>query len=270
MTRFRAALASLLLLSLSACGSSGDGSNTQPIEVLYYVSGGPNLTFEFVDAADPACGSTGTGIQGFNLDHQFGDRVFRTPYLFVLENARQPIRAVIRNTSLLPIEVDMFLGAVQVVSGGDTGLIQPGTCATIESAPFGTTVPDVRGPQLQVDVCSPLVLADPEDPTSAMPDLTLPCADSTLDANIGFFATTGDIAASVLTNCILQPFLDACRSPATFFWERPKDVYAAVMTVNSGQNPEGQPRARLRSELFINGTREDVSIGGETIVEKDF
>lgn len=262
--RSSASLLSALLLTAAACGTSGDGAEARPIEVLYFVSGGPNLTFEFVAAPDASCGSTGTGIQGLNLDHQFGDRVFLTPHLFVLENARQPIRAVIRNTSPVPIEVDMYLGVAQVVGGGDGGLIQPGACATIESAAFGTTVPDVRGPQVQVEVCSP------RNPLTGEQDLSIGCLDNTLDASIGFFATTGDIVASTLTNCLLPPFQEACRTPATFFWERPQDVYAAVATVNPGQSPEGQPKARVRSELYINGTRMDFSSGSEAIVEHDF
>lgn len=256
-------LLAALLLTAAACGTSGDGSEARPIEVLYFVSGGPNLTFEFVAAPDASCGSAGTGIQGFNLDHQFGDRVFQTPHLFVLENARQPIRAVIRNTSTLPIEVDMYLGIIQVVGGGDAGLIQPGACRTIQSAPL-TTTPEVRGPQVQVEVCSP------RNPQTGQQDLSLGCLDNTLDASIGFFATTGDIVASTLTNCLLPPFQEACRTPATFFWERPQDVYAAVATVNPGQSPEGQPKARVRSELYIDGDRMDFSSGTETIVEHDF
>lgn len=262
--RSPALLLTALLLTAAACGTSGDGSEARPIEILYYVSGGPNLTFEFVDTADDVhCGSTGTGIQGLNLDHQFGARVFRTPHLFVLENARQPVRAVIRNTSPAPISVDMFLGFVQVVGGDDAGRIPAGGCATIESDDFGSTDPKPRGPQVQVDVCSP------RNPDGEQ-DLSVGCLASTLDANIAFFATTGDIVASTLTNCILPPFLDACRTPATFFWERPQDVYAAVMTVNRGQSPEGQPKARIRSELYINQVRTDFSSGGETVVEHDF
>ncbi len=300
--RWSASLLSALLLTAAACGTSGDGAEARPIEVLYFVSGGPNLTFEFVAAPDANCDSDGTGIQGFNLDHQFGDRVFQTPHLFVLENARQPIRAVIRNTSELPIAVDMFLGIVQVVGGGDAGLIKPGACATIQSAPPATTpcksAPgrfpcDVRGPQVQVEVCSPRTPTGeqdlsigcgaegkcsfstedtcttdsncPEGETCKHPHPPLP-----LDASIGFFATTGDIVASTLTRCQLPPFQEDCRTPATFFWERPQDVYAAVATVNPGQSPEGQPKARVRSELYIDGDRMDFSSGTETIVEHDF
>jgi hypothetical protein len=154
----------------------------------------------------------------------------------------------------------MYLGIVQVVGS----LIQPGACATIESASFGATAPDVRGPQVQVEVCSP------RDPQTGQQDLSIGCLDNTLDASIGFFATTGDIVASTITNCLLPPFQEACRTPATFFWERPQDVYAAVATVNSGQSPEGQPKARIRSELYINDDRMDLSSGSETIVEHDF
>jgi hypothetical protein len=116
-------LVTALALASLGCGTSGS-SEARPIEVLYYVSGGPGLDFEFVSAADPVCGSTGVGIQSPNSDHQFGERIFTTPHLFVLENAHQPVRAVIRNLSPDPIQVDMFLGQTQAV-GGDHGRVPP-------------------------------------------------------------------------------------------------------------------------------------------------
>jgi hypothetical protein len=138
-----AGLVTALALAALGCGTSGP-SEARPIEVLYYVSGGPGLNFELVSAADPACGSGGTGIQSPNSDHQFGDRIFSTPHLFVLENARQPVRAVIRNLSSTPIQVDMFLGQTQAVGGSD-GLIEPGECRTIASGSQRFTI-QVIGP----------------------------------------------------------------------------------------------------------------------------
>lgn len=252
-------IAALLVAAALAagCGTSG-GNELEPIEVLYYVSGGPGLQFEFASTANPgACGSSGTGIQSANASHQFGDRIFQTPHLFVLENNRQPVRAVIRNLSAIPIQVDLFLGFTQVV-GGSEGLIQPGQCRTIASDDTSSLDPNPRGPEIRVEVCSPTT------------GVSTPCLDSTTDRSIAFFATTGDLRASVFTNCILTPILDACRTPATFFWERPEDQYDAVVSVNPGQNPDGEPRAQLRLELFVNDVRRDFEGGTEPIVEVEF
>lgn len=257
MMRPSRALPVVLFLGALGCGSSDSGSEARPIELLYYVSGGPGLEFAFASTADAAdCGSTGTGIQARNADHQFGNRVFQTPHLFVLENARQPVRAVIRNLSTVPIQVDLYVGFEQQVGGPD-GAIAPGECRTIESASTAGLVPAPRGPETRVEVCSP------------QNGGATPCAESPGDRNIGFFATTGDLVASTITNCILTPFLDACRSPATFFWENPQDRYNAVMTVNPGQNPGGETRAVVRAELYVNGQLRDHDSGSEAIVGFD-
>lgn len=260
MISIRCATLLALTVWIAGCGNTnnaGTPTTEQPVEVLYYVSGGPQLQFEFASTADPACGSSGTGIQSPNADHQFGDRTFQTPHLFVLENSRQPVRAAIRNLASIPIQVDLFVGLTQVV-GGNEGVIQPGQCRTIASGNASGLDPNQRGPNIQVEVCSPTT------------GVNTPCLDSTADRNIAFFATTGDLRASVFTNCILSPILDACRSPATFFWERPKDQYDAVAMVNPGQNPEGQPPAQLRLELFVNGEQQDFEGGTEPIVGIQF
>lgn len=248
----------LLLLALAAttlsCGTSG-GSEARPIEILYYVSGGPSLNFAFADTPDAlGCGSIGTGIQSPNSDHQFGDRVFQTPHLFVLENAHQPVRAVIRNLSEQPIQVDLFLGFTQQV-GGDAGLIAPGECRTIASGPGAFQIKQL-GPEIRTEVCSPTA------------GLDVPCVDQPPppDRAIAFFGSTGDLVATNITNCSLNPFLDACRTPATFFWQNAQDQFDAVMSVNSGQNPPGQPKATIRAELYLNGNLQQRATGTEPIV----
>ncbi|MGD9764683.1 MAG: hypothetical protein AB7V27_13295 [Candidatus Binatia bacterium] len=250
------ALLALTPLALAGCGTSGD-SQFQPIETIYYVSGGPNLQFELVSDEDPSCGSDGTGIQSPNADHQFDGRIFQTPHLFVLENTRQPVRAVIRNLSTLPIQVDMFLGFTQTV-GGSAGMIPPGQCRTIASGSTSSLNPVARGPEVRTEVCAPTE------------GLNTSCLDSASDRSLAFFATTGDLVASVFTNCILAPILDACRTPATFFWERPQDSYAAVVQVNPGQNPDGQPPAQVRLELYVNDVLREFQGGVEPIVREDF
>lgn len=247
-------LVTALALASLSCGTSG-GSEARPIEILYYVSGGPNLPFVFADTPDLAgCGSPGTGIQSPNSDHQFGDRVFQTPHLFVLENAHQPVRAVIRNISNQPIQVDMYLGFTQQV-GGDKGVIQPGACRAIASAPGNFSI-NQRGPEIRTEVCSPTA------------GLGTSCLDQPppTDRNIAFFGSTGDLVATNITNCSLNPFLDACRTPATFFWQNAQDQFDAVMSVNSGQNPDGQPKATLRTELYVNGNLRQSATGTEPIV----
>ena len=253
----RYALPSLLIALAAAslsCGTSG-GSEARPIEILYYVSGGPNLDFAFADTPDAlGCGSTGTGIQSPNTDHQFGDRVFQTPHLFVLENVHQPIRAVIRNLSAQPIQVDLYLGFTQQV-GGDNGLIQPGECRTIASARQNFSIKQL-GAEIRTEVCSPVE------------GLSTSCLDQPppADRSIAFFGSTGDLVASNITNCVLNPFLDACRTPATFFWQNPQDQFDAVMSVNSGQNAPGQPKATVRTELYVNGNLHESATGTEPIV----
>jgi hypothetical protein len=254
--RCPAAVVTALTLLALGCGTSGD-SEARPIEVLYYVSGGTGLPFEFVSTADPACGSSGTGIQSPNSDHQFGERDFSTPHLFVLENARQPVRAVVRNLSPVPIQVDLYLGLTQAVGGSD-GLIAPGECRTIASGPqnFGITV---TGPQMRTEVCAPADGLNVSCVTQPPPD----------DRFIAFFGSTGDLVASNITNCLLSPFLDACRTPATFFWQNPQDQFNAVMSVNPGQNPDGQPKAALRTELYVNDTLHESATGTEPILGYD-
>lgn len=239
------------------CGSSG--SEARPIEVLYYVSGGSGLSFAFADTPDEAgCGSPGTGIQSPNSDHQFGDRIFQTPHLFVLENARQPVRAVIRNLSDQVVHVDMYLGFTQAVGSGtpdDAGYIAPGECHTIASGSQNFSI-NQPGPEIRTEVCSPvegLGVSCLEQPPPA-------------DRFIAFFGSTGDLVASNITNCLLNPFLDACRTPATFFWQNPQDQFDAVMSVNAGQNPSGQPKATLRTELYVNGNLRESASGTEPIV----
>ena len=63
-----------------------------------YVSGAAGTTSSSPRPADVAdCKSNGSGIESPNASHQFGDRTFSPPHLFVMENLLQPMRAVIRN-----------------------------------------------------------------------------------------------------------------------------------------------------------------------------
>lgn len=271
-------LASATLI-VAGCGTSGTPL-TRPIEVLYYVSGGTDLEFEFFETGDPYdCGTNTEGIQSPNANHQFGNRVFLTPHLFVLENVRQPVRAAIFNRDTQPIRVDLYFGTNPQQSNVT---INPGECRTVSQPgvfPVATPLigptptalafppPNARGPEVRVEVCSP----QPTPPIG----LTTPCVNPTTgdlppaDRNIAYFATIGDIVASNITNCVLPPILDACRSPATFFFENPQDQVDAVFSVNPGQNPGGQPTAEVRAEMYVDGTRIDSSAGVDPVVSAD-
>lgn len=230
------------LAFLVGCGSSGTNP-TRPVETSLYVSGVSGLgMFEFASADNPCPGQAGTGIQAPNADHQFGDRVFQTPHLFVMENTLQPVRSVIHNVGDTDITANLFLGTQQ-----QTGnvVIQPGECATVSD---GTLVnPQQEGPHIQIEVCS---LPLPEGTTSCVHP---PVPPDEADRHLAFVASLGDIANTNVTSCLLSGLLTTCQSPATFFLQEPQEVVAVAMTVTSGQNPGGQPPAQIRVELYKNG-----------------
>jgi hypothetical protein len=112
---------------------------------------------------------------------------------------------------------------------------------------------------MRTEVCSPTEGLSVSCVTQPPPD----------DRFIAFLGSTGDLVASNITNCLLNPFLDACRTPATFFWQNPQDQFNAVMSVNAGQNPEGQPKATLRSELYVDDDLHQSATGTEPILGYD-
>lgn len=253
----RAAL--LLALTLAACGTSDSGSSARPIEILYYVTGATGQPFEVVSEPEGCAlgANVYSGIQSPNANHQLGTRVFETPYLFVLENTRQPIRAAFRNLSAAPITVNLYLGGTQAV--GSPGIIPPGECRVVESDDTSGITVRARGPETQIEVCSPDA------------GLSTSCLDSqtSTDRNLFFFASLGDIATTSITNCVLFPLLDNCQTPATFFLQNPEQLVAAVMSVNPGQNAPNQPQARVRVELYLNGRLVDSDSDTEAVVERD-
>lgn len=258
----RSAAAAVALLAVAAsCGTTGS-ITPRPIETLIYVSGGPSLSFGFASTPNPRdCGSSGTGIQSPNASHQFGARIFQTPHLFVLENIRQPVRAVIQNLDSVPIRIDIYLGQTPQNSNV---IINPGQCqSVVTNEVMALPTPMPIGPEIRVEVCAPIPL------TTKCVDDGMPPPTPPADRNLAYFATIGDVAATNITNCSLPPILDACRSPTTFFLEQPHDQVDAVMSVNPGQNPGGTvPTAELRLELYVNGTNEDNDAGTEPAVTK--
>lgn len=251
----RAALAVALAV---AAGCGGDDTAQPPVETLLYVSGGPNISFS-LPMNDPDCPQTGSGIQAPNASHQFGERVFQTPHLFVLENIQQPVQAVIKNLGDQPIRADLYLGTnPQVTNFVIDRAGMPESCRRIAVTSLPPPIPNPQGAQAQVEVCAPV------PPTGGV-DLNSSCisADPLPDANISFFSTLGDIAVSHITNCTLTPILDACRTPATLFLEQPKDEVDAIMSVNPGQL-----NGVVRLELYVNGTLVGVSGGNNPVVSE--
>jgi hypothetical protein len=175
------------------------------------------------------------------------------------------VQAVIQNTSIGPapsaIQVNVFLGTVQRV-GGDAGVIQPGECRVISTDTATAFDPMPSGTKAQVEVCSPLDGAGD-------PKLSTSCLESDSDRFIAFRASIGDVRNSNLTDCILSPILDACRSPTTFFLEQPRESVDAVMNVLSGQNPGNQPIAQLRVELYLNSQNVANTVGSQAVVSAD-
>lgn len=283
----RLAAVAVAVLLCAAAGCGGSGVQPRPIETLIYVNGAVEGTqFTFPSTADAAaCGSDLTGIQAPKADHQLvnpdgSPRVFETPHLFVLENTRQPILAVIRNDDPVnPIQVNLYLG-VTPQNLADQGVVGPNECRTIRSTQEPFTPGPTVGPEARIEVCSPQTCESSTScksalDTSCVPTpTTSPNPDSTpipiSDRNIAYFASLGDIKGTDITNCVLLPILDACRSPSTFFLQQPEDQVDAVMSVNSGQNTNGAPTAQVRVELYLNGQLADSAAGTDPSVTGNF
>jgi hypothetical protein len=255
MTSLRRAL---LMIALSAAAGCGGANEAQPpVETLLYVSGA-NVSFT-LPMNDPACPADSSGIQAPNANHQFGDRLFETPHLFVLENIQQPVQAVIKNVGDQPLRADLYLGLNPQVSNF---VIAAGECRKIAVTSLPQPTPNPQGFETRVEVCSPM-------PTPGSVDLDTSCIGTPPsnppppDGNIAFFSNLGDIAVSHITNCILMPILDACRTPSTMFLEEPKDEVDAIMSVNSGQR-----NGVVRLELYLNDVLVGVDGGSNPVVSE--
>jgi hypothetical protein len=255
----RVRLGSALFVALFAavacagCGKSGSG-DYRPIEVLFFVSGPSGTQFQMAAEPQPDCGSDGTGIQDANGDHQFGDRVFHTPHLFVLENALQPVRGVFQvpPENQIGIGIDLFLGpSVEMATSGE---IDPGACATVGTDTENTLEPVVTGPEIRVEVCA----------ASDQSGASIPCAENTADPNIAFFATIGDIRGTNVTSCTLLPVAESCRTPATFFLENPKESVSAVFSKLGDQDRD----AVLRAELYVSERLKDTQTSRQNVIVK--
>lgn len=255
MRKLPVSLAALVAAFLASdCGESGS-RDSRPIEVIYYVSGPQGLPFQVLPEPIPGCAQS-AGIQAANADHRFGQRIFRVPHFFVLENALQPVRAVFVNVNDSPspesMRVDLYFGTNLQATAPE---VPPGECVTVTGEPG--RVPDpVVGREVRIEVCS----RAPDG------DRNAPCESDYPDAGVAFFASVGDIKATNLTSCQILPVAESCRTRATFFIEDAKEVVSAVFSKLGAQDPN----SIMRAELYVNGRLEDVSTGsGDIIVQHD-
>ncbi len=201
----------IMLLGLG-CGESGQ-RETLPIEVIFYVSGVSGTTFRV------------ESLQAANADHRFGDREFRTPYFFVMENAFQPVSGsfFLPADQPAPITVNLFLGNIL----RKTVDIQPGTSAPVSE---GTPAPKPTGREVRFDVTSVAGAA-----------------------NIGFDVTLGSVGeqhATIFTNCdVRQVAAEFCSTPATFFLEDPRDQVTGDFTKLPGQDADSV----FKVDFFLDG-----------------
>lgn len=257
-----------IALFAAACGTSSGGTQPEPAETLIYVTGGTGLQFELVSAGDTAgCPAPGgVGIQGPNANHQFPGRVFQSPHLFVLENAFQPVQAVIRakdtNLSPLAVSITIALNPPQV----SNVMIAPGECQRVAVSPTAAPNPKRGLVDAAVEVCAPFSCSSCSDVDVNISCVGAPGEADPLSSSISFFGSIGDIRQSNITNCVTAD-TENCVTPATFFLEQPKDQLAAVMQVNTGQ---AQGNGQIRTELYVNGTRTDADTGGNPIVQHNF
>jgi hypothetical protein len=268
--RLEAFSVAVLALLAAACGTSSGGIEPEPAETLIYVTGGTGLEFELNPTDTTGCEDQGSGIQGPTSNHQFPGRIFRTPHLFVLENARQPVQMVVRNLSdIAAVTVTITIGTTTQVLGanpGDPGFVDPGTCKRVGVAPTVSPTPRPGQPNVAIEVCAPLACDECTNVDTNIPCVAGDGEPDPVSSSISFFASVGDIRQSNITNCITVDTQN-CLTPATFFIERPKDQVASAMTVQSGQAPGN---GQIRTELYINGHRTDSAAGGNPILRHNF
>jgi hypothetical protein len=243
------ALAVVSILCVAACGKSGS-RDKRPIEVLYQVSGPNGTQFKILTAEEARPECPGGNLRASNAVHRFGQRVFQTPHLFILENAFQPVSATFELLAgeTNPISIDLFLGLTQF----DFKTLDPAECANVFTEGALDAQPHR---EFRVEICSSI--DDPPDGAR--------CGQFQ-DAFVGFFLSSGDTKGSNISTCDLRPVADACRTPATLFVEEPKDQIDVIIDTNSDENRD----AVLLVELFINGQLVDSSRGRRNVqVSKD-
>lgn len=222
MPRKAALTLTLLTVLLASCAVDKGGSReTRPIEVAFRVTRPSNAAFSVV------------ALQADNADHRFDDSVLETPYLFVMENALQPVSGTFENLDpSLPITVELYFGTDLV----KTEEIAPGTCCTVALD---------RGCAQATEIC--------DDPPviNTGKEVKFELVSIRGSVNVGFSATLGDENATNITACAAAS--DVCRTPAVFFLENASGFVSGVFNKLSDQDPS----AYLEVELYVNGDLKD-------------
>lgn len=264
----RRLVALTIVATLAACGDSAD--EARPVELVYFVQGPTGTRFELVgpddnhdcmaESRDQPAGlvpSAGFGFQSSDASHVLTG-VMRAPHFFVIENERQPTRAVFRNLGDAPLTVLQLRGIARPGSTIDVRVIPPGACRSVSS--FGD-IDEMAGtaPPLDVDneyrfeVCSfasGVRLPDGFECQDLAPRGTVDRdADGNLlvDAGARFFGTVGDLTASFFTRCLAPEEFEQvdCRTPTTFYMHAPRDQISAAMT-----RLRDQPDTFLQLDLY--------------------
>ncbi len=268
----------LVLLCVSTCGNGPDES--RPIEMLFFAQGPTGAQFSFEEEGnDPDClafseedenilvPSAGRGIQSVDAEHLF-PYTFTAPYLFVIENEEQPVRAVFRNLSdSTPLNVLRVL----VLGVLDSREIGPELCRSFTSfsdAEEAVATPPVqRGDDVRVDVCSFDRDLDLPSGFRCTQAASLGGDPTLVDTNAVFLASIGDLESTFRTRC-LQPQgseRNECQTPATLFLNNPKDTVSVVVSPLSNQ-----AERRFHADLYIDGELRDSDTSlNDVIVTQD-
>ncbi len=276
--RTPALVACAAALALTSCGNASNDSH--PIELLYFVQGPTGTPFEVVDADNNAdcmaesrgqisglVPSAGFGFQSGDTTHTLPGR-FVAPHYFVIENERQPTRAVLRNLGEVPLTVLQQRGLASPATTLETRIIPPGECRSIstfsdEEEKLGTSQSSNLAPEYRVEVCG--FAGDTKVPND------FECADIAprgptefdeedkplIDIGAAFFATLGDLDVSFLTRCLQLENSEqvSCRTPATFYLFNPRDLIGIAMTQISGGVPSFLQVDLYRGDNLIGSNR---------------
>lgn len=217
------------LMLLPGCGKSGE-RETRPIEVAFRVTRPGGVPFQVA------------ALQAANADHRFGERVFESTHLFVMENARQPVSGTFRNLSTdQSVTIEIYFGDLLMKSEP----IPPGACCTVSLD---------EGCAQANDVC-------PEPaPISMETEVRFEVFSLSPITGIGFTATLGDESATNVTACAVSG--DFCRTPATFFIEEARGSISAIFIKRADQDPD----TVFQADLFIDGVLRESETDDEDVV----
>ena len=278
----------VVFAALASCGDSP--VDNRPIEILYFVQGPTGTRFSIVgpeenddcmaESLDQPAGlvpSAGFGFQSADATHVLPG-VFVAPHFFVLENERQPTRAVFRNLGSAPLTVLQLRGLAPPGTTVELRRIPPGECRSVSTFDdareiAGDFIPTEPDDEFRFEVCSFTAgtqLPDGFECQDLAPRGSVERDDEgnlLFDAGISFLATLGDLTASFLTQCLGPEGTErvGCRTPSTFYLNAPRDQISAAMT----QLPN-QPSSFMQLDLYRGDRLLDSNRGGNDVfVRKD-